>query len=264
MRERSVTVPSQFQHIGFGAEEGVATITLNRPPVNILNIEMMGEINTALERVASEGDLKVVVLRGEGKAFSAGVDVRDHTADKVHEMIRIFHRMFRLLNSLEPPTLAVVDGAALGGGCELATFCDMVVASERATFGQPEITVGVLPPVAAVVFPHLIGRNRALEMILTGEVIGAREAERIGLINRVFPTEGFRLEVDGLIDTLTSMSAPVLRLTKRALDKGLYRSADEAISQVEAIYLDELMGTEDAHEGLTAFLEKRKPVWKNA
>ena len=207
--------------------------------------------------------MRLVVIKGEGKAFSAGVDVKEHTADKVNEMITVFHRMFRLLNSLEHPTLAVVHGAALGGGCELATFCDMVIASEEATFGQPEIKVGVLPPIAAVIFPHLIGRNRALELVLKGEVIRAKEAERIGLINKVIPTENFHQNVNEFIDTLTSLSAPVLRLTKRAVDEGLYRSVDEAISIVESIYLDELMRTEDAHEGLNAFLEKRKPTWKN-
>ncbi|MFQ6093362.1 MAG: enoyl-CoA hydratase/isomerase family protein [bacterium] len=254
---------SQFQNIRFEIKEGLARITLNRPPLNILNIEMMREINAALEKLQSDTEVKLVVIEGEGRAFSAGVDIKDHTVDRVHEMIEVFHRMFRLLNSLEPPTLAVINGAALGGGCELATFCDMVIASEGATFGQPEIKVGVFPPIAAVIFPHLIARNRALELILTGEVIEAKEAERIGLINRVFPTEGFREKVDEFIAKLTSLSAPVLRLTKRAVDKGLYMSVDGAISRVEAIYLDELMRTEDAHEGLKAFMEKRKPVWKN-
>ena len=254
---------SQFQNIRFKTEGGLARITLNRPPVNILNIEMMNEINSALETLQSNRDVKGVVIDSQGKAFSAGVDVKDHTADRVNEMIEVFHRMFRLLNSLEPPTLAVVDGAALGGGCELATFCDMVIASEEATFGQPEIKVGVLPPIAAVIFPRLVGRNRALELLLTGEVIGAVEAERIGLINEVFPKESFKERADKCIAKLSSLSTPVLRLTKKAVDRGLSGSVDDAISEVESIYLNELMKLEDAHEGLNAFLEKRKPVWKN-
>jgi cyclohexa-1,5-dienecarbonyl-CoA hydratase len=252
-----------LKYILFEEKEGVATLTLNRPPVNVLNIEMMEEINRILKELQSHTDVKVVVIKGEGKAFSAGVDVKDHTADKVHEMITVFHGMFRLLNSLEQPTLAVVHGATLGGGCELATFCDMVIASEEATFGQPEITVGVLPPVAAVIFPHLIQRNRALELVLTGDIVSAQEAERIGLINKVFPKEHFQENVQDFITKLSSLSAPVLRLTKKAVDVGLYASVDDALSNVESIYLDELMSLEDAHEGLNAFLEKRKPVWKN-
>lgn len=151
----------------------------------------------------------------------------------------------------------------MGGGCELAVFCDMVVASERATFGQPEIKVGVFPPIGAAVLPHLIGRNRAIEMLLTGDSIGAEEAERIGLINRVFPADGFGEKVDEFIGRLTSLSRPVLKLTKRAVDRGLYVSVDEAMSKAEEIYLGDLMRTEDAHEGLDAFMERRKPQWKN-
>jgi enoyl-CoA hydratase/carnithine racemase len=151
----------------------------------------------------------------------------------------------------------------LGGGCELAVFCDMVIASDRATFGQPEIKVGVFPPIAAVLFPHLVGRNRALELLLTGDVVGAAEAKAIGLINKVFPAESFHEKTEEFISKLTSLSGPVLRLTKRAVDRSLYTSVTEGITAVERLYLGELMQTEDAREGLTAFLEKRKPIWKN-
>jgi enoyl-CoA hydratase/carnithine racemase len=181
----------------------------------------------------------------------------------VSEMIEKFHGVFRLLQSLAPPTVALVDGMALGGGCELATFCDMVVASERATFGQPEIKVGVFPPMAAVVFPKLVGRNRALELLLTGDIINASEAKAMGLINKVFPTEEFRQKADEFIGKLTSMSAPVLKLTKQALDGALRTNFDEGLRLVEEFYLGKLMRTEDAREGLSAYLEKRKPIWKN-
>ena len=254
---------SQFRNIRFDIDEGLARITLNRPPVNVLNIEMMKEINTVLEGLQSNTDLKLVVITGEGKAFSAGVDVKDHTADKVKEMIEVFHRMFRLLNSTAPPTVAVVHGTALGGGCELATFCDMVVASEEATFGQPEIKVGVLPPIAAVIFPHLVGRNRALELILTGDIVSAQEAERIGLINKVFPRDRFQEKVEEFLTKLKLFSGPVMKLSKKAVDVGMSASVSDAISSVESVYLEELMSLEDAHEGLNAFLEKRKPVWRN-
>ncbi len=256
-------MPSENRSIICAIESGVARITLNQPPLNIIDIPMLEEIHSALARIHSGNEAKVLVIDHQGKAFSAGVSIRDHTPDKVSDMIEKFHGMFRLLHSLALPTLALVDGMALGGGCELATFCDMVIASERATFGQPEIKVGVFPPVAAVVFPHLVGRNRTLELLLTGDVVDAAEAKALGLINKVFPTQEFHQKADEFIGNLTSLSAPVLKLTKRAVDRGLYANISEAITSVEELYLGELMQTEDAHEGLNAYLEKRKPTWKN-
>ena len=242
--------------------DGVARVTLNRPPLNILDIATIGDLQRGLAEVQSAGDAKVLVIGHEGKAFSAGVAIEDHTPGKVPEMIEKFHGIFRLLNSMTMPSVALVDGMALGGGCELAVFCDMVVASDRATFGQPEIKVGVFPPVAAVLFPHLIGRSRALELLLTGKIIGAAEAKAIGLINQVFPADDFQKSAEDFIGGLTSLSGPVLKLCKRAVDEGLYSSVLDGIAAVEQLYLGELMQTEDAQEGLNAFMEKRKPVWK--
>lgn len=256
-------MPDEYSSIFCGIRDGVARITLNQPPLNIIDIPMIGEMHSALARVCAASDVKVLVIDHQGKAFSAGVSIKDHTPDKVEEMIEKFHGMFRLLNSFAVPSLALIDGMALGGGCELAIFCDMVVASDRATFGQPEIKVGVFPPVAAVLFPHLVGRNRALELLLTGETIDAAEAKAMGLINKVFSAQSFREKAEEFIGKLTSLSGPVLRLTKRAVDRSLYTSVNEGITAVEQLYLGELMQTEDAREGLNAFLEKRKPVWKN-
>ncbi len=250
-------------NIIYEVQDGVARVTLDRPPLNILDIATIEELQRALTRVQSEPAIKLLAIGHQGKAFSAGVAIEDHTPDKVPEMLDKFHGVFRLLNSIAAPSVALVDGMALGGGCELAVFCDMVLASERATFGQPEIKVGVFPPVAAVLFPHLIGRNRALELLLTGKTIGAAEAKAIGLINQVFPVETFRENAEEFIGKLTSLSAPVLKLCKRAVDRSLYTSVLDGIAAVEQLYLGELMQTEDAQEGLKAFLEKRKPVWKN-
>jgi len=256
-------MPHEYRSILCAIESGVGRITLNLPPLNIIDIPMLGEIQSAITRIQLEKDVKVLIIDHQGKAFSAGVSIRDHTPDKVSEMIEKFHGLFRLLHSLALPTLALVDGMALGGGCELATFCDMVIASDRATFGQPEIKVGVFPPVAAVVFPHMIGRNRALELLLTGDVVDAAEAKALGLINKVFPTQEFRQRADEFIGKLTWLSAPVLKLTKRAVDRALDSSLREGLASVEELYLGELMQTEDAREGLNAYLEKRQPVWKN-
>ncbi|KPJ60096.1 MAG: hypothetical protein AMJ46_08295 [Latescibacteria bacterium DG_63] len=251
------------KHIAFEKKDNVATITLDRAPVNVLNIEMMREINGILGQLKNDSQLKLLVFKAKGKAFSAGVDVSEHTPDKVEEMIEVFHEIFRLLNSIAAPSVAVVGGAALGGGCELATFCDIVVASEKAKFGQPEIMVGVFAPVASAVFPWLIGRNRSLELLLTGETIDAKEAERIGLINKLFPVEGFEEKVDEFLGKLKEKSAVVLQIAKKAVDSGLYVSVGTALGKIEDIYLNKLMKTEDASEGLKAFLEKRAPVWKN-
>lgn len=252
-----------YQFIKTTNNDALAILILNRPPLNVMNIAMMKEINVGLAELKKSETAKVLLIKAEGKAFSAGVDVADHTADKVDEMMREFHRTFELLHGFKIPVMAAVDGAALGGGCELATYCDMVIASERATFGQPEIKVGVFPPIAAAMFPRLIRRNRTMELLMTGETISATEAERIGLINKVFPAEGFEEHVNRFVAKFTAHSKVILQLTKRAIDRGLYSPCMEAISKAEELYLGEMMKTEDANEGLAAFMEKRAPVWKN-
>ena len=241
----------------------IGRITFNNPPLNILNIEMMKEINHALKEFQNR-TLKVLILDAKGKAFSAGVDVSDHTKEKVNEMIQVFHEIFTNILKIKAPTIALVNGAALGGGCEVATFCDMVIASEKSKFGQPEIKVGVLPPVAAAIFPKLIWGKKALELIMTGETINAEEAKELGLVNHILPVENFEKEATKFIcEKLASNSAVVLQLTKRAIIEGTNHNYSESIKKIEDIYLNELMKTDDANEGLTAFLEKRPPVWKN-
>ena len=169
-----------YKHVTIDeGQEGVKRLILNRPPLNILNIEMMEEMVDALEGFSSDKGAKILVLMAEGKAFSAGVDVEDHMGDKAAPMIRIFHRIFELLETFECPTVALVGGAALGGGCEVATFCDMILASEKAKFGQPEIKVGVLAPLAVIRFPQLVGLAKTYDLLLTGESLGASEAREI-------------------------------------------------------------------------------------
>jgi cyclohexa-1,5-dienecarbonyl-CoA hydratase len=242
---------------------GRTDVVLANPPLNILNIAMMQEIAAALDEAAKDSGLKALVFRAEGKHFSAGADVSEHTADKVKEMIAAFGGMFRSLMNVPAVTIAAVDGSALGGGCELATFCDIVLASDRAKFGQPEIQLGVFPPVAAVTFPRLIGRNRALELLTTGKVIPAQEAERIGLINHVYPAEEFAGKVDEFVASLTALSASSLALTKKAVDKTMELPFKDALIESDLMYLGELMQTHDANEGLASFLEKRKPTWED-
>jgi cyclohexa-1,5-dienecarbonyl-CoA hydratase len=252
-----------YKHILTELKDGVATLTLNRAPVNVLNIEMMEEINSYLEELKKEKSLKLLVIQAMGKAFSAGVDVGEHLGDLVYKMIEVFHKMFRLMDALKVPSIAVVNGSALGGGCELALYCDMVIATEKAKFGQPEIQVGVFPPIAALIFPRMIGRKKAMELILSGETISAQEALTLGLINKVVPEVSFDQEVNSFIEKFKKLSGVVLKLTKEATLAGLNDDTDKGLKVIEKIYLDRLMKTNDALEGLKAFLEKRKPTWKD-
>jgi cyclohexa-1,5-dienecarbonyl-CoA hydratase len=256
---------NEYQHIKFGIDDRVARITFARPPVNIFNIAMMREINDALNRCSQQRQLVAVVFDAspDCRAFSAGVAVEEHGEELIFQMLDTFHAIFRTLEQIARPAIAVVDGAALGGGCELVMACDLAIASDRARFGQPEIKLGVYPPVAAVLLPHVIGDKRARELILTGELIDAAEAARLGLVNYVVPVnqlEGKTLEV---LSRFRNLSATALELTKRAIDLGRGRSLDSALKQVEDMYLHELMKTQDATEGINAFIEKRKPVWRD-
>ncbi len=252
------------QFLDLNVDGGIAIITMNRPPLNVMNIAMMAEFNELLETVISGDDVAAIVVQGEGKAFSAGVDVSDHTADKVGEMIRVFHGIFRRLAATDALTIAVVNGSALGGGCELACFCDIVLASDRAKFGQPEVQVGVLPPVAACVLPLQVGIKKAIELNALGPVIGAAEARDVGLVNQVYPADGFGERVEEYLNGIRKLSRPVVRMAKRATALVAREQILAHLERTEKLYLDELMQLSDAHEGLNAFLEKRSPNWTHA
>ena len=255
---------SQYKHIAYEEKDKTGYLTLQRDDeINVLNIEMMNEINTALESLGEGRHLKALVIRAKGRAFSAGVDVSEHTEQLVDEMIETFHRIFYLLDRLECPTIALVQGAALGGGCELACFCDMALAAEGVKFGQPEIKVGVFPPVAAAAFPQYSHLKKVYEMLLTGDTIKAEEAKGIGLVNQVYPKDEFEKGCREFIYRLTSNSAAILRYAKKAIKHSLGKTSADALSIAEKIYLDEMMKTHDAPEGLAAFLEKRQPKWRD-
>jgi len=252
-----------FKNIIYEYAEGVAKITINRPPLNVLNIETLLELTTALERARDDVNVRVIVITGAGdRAFSAGLDIKDHFPDRIETALNVFNKVFHLLVNIDKPSLAVVQGFALGGGCELAAGCDMVVASEKAQFGQPEISVGAIPSVATVLLPRLIGRKKAFELILTGDVIDAAEAKRMGLVNHVVPSEKLEETSKELINKLKEKSPVVLKLTRMAMRQSLDLDFFKALDNVTGIYLSLLIRTEDAVEGLKAFLEKRKPQWK--
>ncbi len=254
----------EFQNITLEKQEGIARLTINRPPVNVINQDTLVEINTALEELRNDEETKVLLIRGSGnRAFCAGVEVKDHLGDMMPRMMREFGRMFRLLRSLGKPSIAVVNGVALGGGCELVAGCDMAIASQKATLGQPEISLGGLAPAAAALFPRIMGEKKAFELILLGENISATEAEHIGLVNKVVSEEELDRTAEELARKLLAKSSLGVKLVRDAL----YQCADTA--EVDgAIQKATELGiktweTGDGQEGLKSFLEKRKPVWKN-
>jgi cyclohexa-1,5-dienecarbonyl-CoA hydratase len=256
---------NSYQHIEFGIEDRVARITFARPPLNIFDIAMMREIGAALGECVDRRELVAIVFdaAADTRAFSAGVAIEEHVEETIYQMLESFHAIFRSLEQLAKPAIAIVDGAALGGGCELVAGCDIVIASERARFGQPEIKLGVFPPVACVLLPSIIGDKRARELILTGELISAGHAARLGLVNHVVPVEQLQAKANEVLAKLREVSGVSLESTRRAIDLGRGRTLDAALAEVENIYLHELMKTEDANEGVKAFMEKRKPVWRN-
>ena len=250
-----------FQNILLEKKEGVARIIIDRPPLNILNIDTLEEMNQVLAELGTDDEVKVVVITGAGdKAFSAGVDVGDHLGEKLPRMVEVFNKLFISLVAVDKPTIAIVNGLALGGGCEVVAGCDMAIASDKAQLGQPEVKLGVYPPPASVLFPRLMGRRKAFELILSGDSITAEEAERIGLVNKVVPAGELEKAAGEFIKRFTANSG----LTLTQARKALYRNFDlNFYEAMEATGVDAamVMAGENSVEGLTAFMEKRKPVW---
>ncbi len=238
-----------------------AWITLDRPPLNILDISMMRELDAALDRVLVQCDF--VVFRGNGpKAFSAGAEVGDHVPERVHEMLTAFHAVFRRLARSEVVTIAAVHGHCLGGGMELATFCDFVLAEESAKFGQPEIKLACFPPIAMITLPPLCGLKAAMDLILTGRTISAEDARRLGIVSRIEKNGELQEGTEKLLGELSGLSPEVLRLTRRTLWRLRADEFERELDKIEHIYFDQLMRTNDAREGVRAFMEKRAPVWR--
>lgn len=253
-----------YKNIVLEKKDGITQLIINRPPVNVIDAETIAEINAALEELREDEATKVLLLRGAGnKAFCAGVEVKDHVGDRMPGMMKEFGKMFIGLRGLGKPSIAVVNGVALGGGCELVAGCDLAIASEKAKLGQPEITLGGLAPAAAAIFPRILNGKKAFELVLLGDTIGASEAERIGLVNKVVPDEELDKEAEDLARKFLEKSGLSVKLCRDAF----YHCAD-APDFSEAIQRGTELGirtweTEDGQEGLISFLEKRKPVWKN-
>jgi cyclohexa-1,5-dienecarbonyl-CoA hydratase len=247
--------------VAFSADAHAYRITLSDPPLHILDITMLEELREALGRVTNDRHALIVDASGE-KAFSAGASVQDHLGDRVSSMLSAFHDCFRILGRLDLVTVALVRGAALGGGCELALACDFVLASDRARFGQPEINLGVFAPVAAYQLSRQTAPRKGLELLLTGDAIDAATAERQGLVNAVFPAAEFDARAAEWLERLYRQSASTTRFAKKAFRLAQASDFEERLARVERLYLEELMQTSDANEGLNAFIEKRKPEWQ--
>lgn len=239
----------------------VARVSLRHPPLNVIDIPMMEELAQSLAEVETRQDVSVIVVSGDGKAFSAGVDVAAHTPDRVDAMLTKFHAVIRALVATKKVTIAAVQGHCLGGGAELAMMCDIVYTTESAQWGFPEITLGCYPPVACTALAALVGQKRAAELILTGRTIDGKGAVEIGLANRAVPEHGLGSVVEECIGHVRKLSPVALALAKKASYAWDSMHFDKGLARAERIYFDELMKTADSHEGIRAFMEKREPRW---
>ena len=254
---------SEFRQISLSSEGRVATVTLRNPPVNVMTGRMMEEIGSALEQIEREARASLVVFRGEGKCFSAGADIKEHMPEQAADMIRSLHRLVESVVGTRTPLMAALHGAALGGAFEFASLADIVLVEEGCHLGLPEIQLASFPPVAAAFYPAMIGWKNALQVLLTGDRIAPQRAVDLGLATAVLPKEGFDSRVGDWINRLTSLSLPALKLCKLATLSGFIQRPFDALTTTESLFVQELMKTHDAQEGIEAFLQKRAPVWEH-
>jgi len=242
----------------------LARVIINRPPVNVLNIAAMEEMTDVLQEVNQDPHVRAVIITGAGtKAFSGGVDVADHTSDKMQQMLDSFGALIKTILKLDKVSIAAINGFALGGGCEVVIACDIAVAKQSAVLGQPEVKIGVYASIANVLLPRMIGHKNAMEFLLSGDSVTAAEAARIGLVNTVVPDDQWEAEVEKMAARLTDKSAAVLKWTRRSIIDTISLPWEEALKVSDQIYLSDLMKTRDAAEGIDAFINKRKLTWQD-
>src|ERR1700746_3270303 len=241
--------PSGLEFIRHQIEGPVARLTLHRPEHNLLNEQMLRELASAIGMVAEHGAVKLIVLDAAGKVFSGVVDIGEYTGERAFSMLDAFHSACIAMVEAPQPVLVVVDGAAIGGGAELVAYGDLIVATPRARFALPEITIGMFPPLASTMFPHIIGPKRALELVLTGEAITAERARDMGLVNRLVPEEQLQSAEKDLVAKIPAQSGAVLGMAKKAVVAGMGLSLREALRNSMSIFLNELYRLEDSQEG---------------
>jgi enoyl-CoA hydratase/carnithine racemase len=252
-----------FKYLLFDASSFVARITLNHPPYNVLTVPLMNELADAIESLNGRGDIKAILLESNQKTFSAGIGLEDSKSDRVFQTLDAFNRVFQVIRDISKPLIVVVNGPAIGAGSELVAFGDMVIATPKAKFAQPEVKLGIFPPFASVMLPQLIGPKKTYELILTGEALSAEDALALGFVNRLVPEADLNKNVAAVLGKIGEFSAPVLEMTKRVIGGSIGLPLAEAMKKSQNMYLNELMNLEDVQEGLRAVLEKRKPVWRN-
>ena len=255
--------PEEFQFVKMSLENNVARMTLNRPDHNLLNENMLRELSDGITFAGEHDNVKLIVLDSACKVFCGGIDIGEYTSERVFQMLDAFHSVFAGILETSKPVLCVVNGPAIGGGAELAAFGDMVVATPKARFAQPEITIGVFPPLASTILPFLVGPKVSLELVLLGEPVTAERALELGLVNRLVPEAQLEATVKDLIGRITGHSGPVLTMAKKAILGGMGLSLRDGLKNSMNIFLNELYRLEDSQEGLRALVEKRKPHWKN-
>jgi len=255
--------PEQFEHVKFRIEAGVAKMTLNRPEHNLLNEAMLREIAGGITHAGERDDVKLIVLDSACKVFCGGIDIGEYTSQRVFQMLDAFHAAFAGMLEVGKPVVCVVNGPAIGGGAELAAFGDLVIATPKARFAQPEISIGVFPPLASTILPFLVGPKIALELVLTGEPVTAERALKLGMVNRLVPEAQLEKTVNDLVGRINGHSGPVLTMAKKAILGGMGLSLRDGLKHSMNIFLNELYRLEDSQEGLRALVEKRKPNWKN-
>ena len=254
---------SEYKYLKVAKTDGIARITLDRPKHNVLDIEMINELIAEVKALGADDQIKCLVFNGAGPSFCAGVEVSDHKPEMAVEMIETFNLFFEQLDLLEVPVIASVHGACLGGGMEVAIACDIIVAAQSAMFGQPEIKLAFLPPVAAVRLPYLVGPAKAVEICTTGKRYSAEEARKMGMICYAVEDDQLAEATEKLVKEIQYCSPLIIRLNKRAVKKHLGMPLPEAVDGASDLFLNTLMKTEDVLEGIASFEEKRKPVWKN-
>jgi cyclohexa-1,5-dienecarbonyl-CoA hydratase len=255
--------PEEFEHVKFRIDAGVARMTLNRPEHNLLNESMLREIAGGIAYAGDLEDVKLIVLDSACKVFCGGIDIGEYTSQRVFQMLDAFHAAFAGMLEVGKPVVCVVNGPAIGGGAELAAFGDLVIATPKARFAQPEISIGIFPPLASTILPFLVGPKVALELVLTGEPVTAERALELGMVNRLVPEAQLEQAVNELVGRISSHSGPVLTMAKKAILGGMGLSLREGLKHSMNIFLNELYRLEDSQEGLRALVEKRKPNWKN-
>lgn len=254
---------SEYQFVELDVSDRVANLRLNRPPANRLHIPMMEEINDALLSLRSHADVLVVVVRGANGDFSAGLDLEEHVSGRVQRLMQVYMRIFETIRIMNLISIAAVEGRAHGAGFELALGCNLIVATEDAEFALPQIKTGRLAPVASAILPRIAPRRKAMEWILTGNPIAAERLAHDGVINRLLPPPRFEAGLSELVAEITDKSGPVLQLAKRAQVEAYYTTFTDALANIQALYLKELINLEDAAEGTSASREDREPVWRH-